>query len=401
MERIVVTGSGVVSALGIGKEVTLKKLLAEESAISTIKHLQTKHLELSVGEVPASDAELKSFLGITADEVINRTSLLGRVALREALDEAGLSQGADHLRIAFVAGNIVGGMEKSEMHYRDFFQNDDYNDYISLHDCGACTEVIAKEFRGRFNLMTTISTACSSAANALILAGNLLRAGYADIVVAGGTDCLSKFHLNGFNMLMILDPQRCRPFDETRRGINLGEAGAFLVLEKEETARRRGAVPVVLLSGYGNACDAFHQTAMSPDGEGAYLAMKKALQMAGLQPGDIDYINAHGTGTENNDVCEGAAVERIFGKQVPPISSTKSYTGHTTAAAGALESVISLLALQHDFIPSNLGFQHPILTLHFAPVAKVIRNVHVRHVLTNSFGFGGNDSSCILSKIQS
>ena len=399
MERIVVTGSGIISALGIGKEITLQKLLAEESAISTVKHLRTKHQELSVGEVPATDEDLKSFLGITKNEIINRTSLLGRVALREALAEANLSNGADGLRIAFVAGNIVGGMEKSEIHYRDFFQNDDFNEYISMHDCGACTEIIAKEFGGRFSLATTISTACSSAANALILGGNLLRAGYADIVVAGGTDCLSKFHLNGFNMLMILDPQRCRPFDETRRGINLGEAGAFLVLEKERAAQRRGSNPIAILSGYGNACDAFHQTAMSPDGEGAYLAMQKALQMAGLRPDDIDYINAHGTGTENNDACEGAAVERLFGERIPPVSSTKSYTGHTTAAAGALESVISLLTIQHQFIPSNLGFSNPIQTLNFTPVKKVIRNADVRHVLTNSFGFGGNDSSCIFSKI--
>jgi len=159
---------------------------------------------------------------------------------------------------------------------------------------------------------------------------------------------------------------------------------------------------LAVLSGYANTCDAYHQTASSPNGEGAYLAMKKALEEANLQPQDIDYINAHGTGTENNDVSEGTAIVRLFGENIPPVSSTKSFTGHTTSAAGCVESVISILALQHNFIPVNLNFSEKMPELPFEPVgANCIRpEKPLQHVLCNSFGFGGNDTSLIFSKIN-
>ena len=199
---------------------------------------------------------------------------------------------------------------------------------------------------------------------------------------------------------MILDHQPCRPFDKNRNGLNLGEGAAYLVLEREEVARSRGIIPLCQLSGYSNRCDAFHQTASSPDGEGAYLAMRDALTMAVLQPSDIDYINAHGTGTPNNDESEGHAMMRIFGDAVPLVSSTKSYTGHTTSASGGVEAVISILSLIQNFVPANLNFSEKMDSLNFTPVTEVKQGLELRHVLTNSFGFGGNDSSCIFSKIS-
>ncbi|MBO4504300.1 MAG: beta-ketoacyl-[acyl-carrier-protein] synthase family protein [Bacteroidales bacterium] len=399
MERIVVTGTGIVTSLGMGKSVTLKMLLSGQRAIGTLQHLHTKHTDIPAGEVPYDDGELRDFLGIPANKKITRTSLLGRVALKEALAEAHLQTASDK-RVAFINGNTVGGMEKSERFYHHFLNDNERNDYIALHDCGACTDLIAEEYGGKFELITTISTACSSAANAIILGANLIREGKADIAVVGGTECLSLFHLNGFNSLMILDNDPCRPFDAERHGLNLGEGAAYIVIEGESTAARRGIAPLCQLSGYGNACDAFHQTATSPNGEGAYRAMRQALASSGLTPDDIDYINAHGTGTDNNDLCEGIAMMRIFGDQMPPVSSTKSYTGHTTSAAGGVESVISILALQHQFIPANIGFKTPIAEHNFRPVDHVVKDAALQHVLTNSFGFGGNDSSCIFSTLD-
>jgi len=399
VSKIVVTGTGIITSLGVGKEETLRKLLNEESSIHPIRHIATKHQHLPSGEVAFDDEALKQMLHYDTDAKITRTSLLGRVALQEALEEAQLSN-SEGARIAFISGNTVGGMEKSEQFYNDFLTNNDKNEYIALHDCGACTDIMADQFGGKFNLITTISTACSSAANAIILGANLIKEGRADIAVVGGTECLSKFHINGFNTLMILDQEPCRPFDANRHGLNLGEGAAYLVIESEASAQRRQATPICELSGYGNTCDAFHQTATSPDGEGAYLAMSKALANSGLKPSDIDYINAHGTGTGNNDECEGIAMMRVFGDQMPPVSSTKSYTGHTTSAAGGVESVISILALTHNFIPANLRYEDCIEGHTFKPEAHTREQVPIKHVLTNSFGFGGNDSSCIFSAMD-
>lgn len=400
MTKIVVTGIGIISALGNGQEETLRGLRDGKTAVGPIRILQTKHHELPVGEVSLSDKELRQIIGMPASTATNRTTLLARVALKEAIAEAQLGP-ADSDAIVLISGNTVGGMDKSEQYYRDFQQNDNRNEYIGLHDCGSCTEMIAKEFPGQFKFITTISTACSSAANAVILGANLIKDGTAEIAVVGGTECLSKFHLNGFNTLMILDHEPCKPFDAHRNGLNLGEGAAYLVIETEESALRRNVPILCELSGYGNSCDAFHQTATSPNGEGPYLAMRQALQSSGLSANDIDYVNAHGTGTPNNDECEGNAMMRVFGDNMPPISSTKAYTGHTTSAAGSVESVISILALKHQFIPANLHYSSPIEGHSFKPVTEVRENVPLRHVLTNSFGFGGNDSSCIFSAYQS
>ena len=396
---IVITGMGVISALGRGIETTADRLVRSESGVGRMRYLNTVHTEIPVAEVPFSDDNLREMLGIASGFSITRTSLLGRVALREAVEMARL-KGNDNQRVAFLSGTTVGGMEKSEQFYKDFLTNDLRNEYIALHDCGACTDMIAQEYPGRITMQTTISTACSSAANAIIFGADLLRCGRTDLVIAGGTECLSKFHLDGFNTLMILDSEPCKPFDKNRHGLNLGEGAAYVVMETRENAAHRGVQPICQLSGYANQCDAYHQTASSPEGEGAFLAMSKALQSANLKPTDIDYINAHGTGTPNNDESEGKAMMRVFGDKVPLVSSTKAHTGHPTSAAGGIESVISILALTRNFVPANLNFSEKIDTLNFTPVTETITNIKLQHVLCNSFGFGGNDSSCIFSKIN-
>lgn len=393
---IVITGAGIVSAIGIGKAETLTSLQEERSGIRPLRYLKTEHHEFPVGEVQLSNDEMCDMLGIDPDtQPTTRTALMGMIALQEALQQARIT--ADMMpQIPLISGTTVGGMDKSELYYLDFLENDSRNEYIRTHDCGACTEMIAGHF-GRFRMLTTLSTACSSAANAVITGAELIRAGHAECVVVGGSECITKFHLNGFNSLMILDHEPCRPFDESRSGLNLGEGAAWLVLESAGHAARRGAASLARLAGYGNACDAFHQTATSPDGEGPYLAMQQAVAMAGITPGQVDYINAHGTGTGNNDISESTAIRRLFGVQVPPVSSTKAFTGHTTSASGTIEAVICLLAMQHSFLPVNLRFHNAgeCLTPVHIPTTK-----HLRYVLSNAFGFGGNDSALLLERID-
>jgi 3-oxoacyl-[acyl-carrier-protein] synthase-1 len=288
-------------------------------------------------------------------------------------------------------------MDLSEKFYRRFLTDHSHGRlrHIVGHDCGDNTETLARTL-GIEGFISTINTACSSSANAIMAGARMIRLGLLDRAVTGGTDALTLFTLNGFNSLMILDREPCRPLDETRNGLNLGEGAGFLVLESEESVRKSGKAVLGEVSGYGNACDAHHQTASSPEGNGAFLSMKQALESADLAPGDIDYINAHGTGTRNNDLSEGIAMERIFGTAVPAVSSTKSYTGHTLGAAGAIEAVISILALENGNIYPNLRFSQQMNELNFKPVTR-LKSQPIRHVMSNSFGFGGNNSTLIFS----
>lgn len=397
-ERILITGAGIVSALGLGVEATYSALLQGESRIGRIRHLHTEHTEFPVGEVDMSNDGMASLLGVSYPVSRLRTVMMGMMAAREAVDMAGLSAG-DMSRSALVSGTTVGGMDHTEEHFHSFMEaGDTGGDYEAMkyNDCGASTELLAASL-GRFRMVTSTSTACSSAANAIILGANLIRAGLVDMAVVGGTEALTRFHLNGFNTLMILDTERCRPFDRDRSGINLGEGAAYLVLESERSALARSARVLAELSGYANACDAFHQTATSDDGEGAFLAMSRALAMAGIEPQRVDYVNAHGTGTPNNDRCELAAMRRIWGDRLPPFSSTKAFTGHTTSASGSIEAVICLLSITRGLIPRNIGWTSPIEE-GAVPVLDNVTGADIRYVVDNSFGFGGNDSSLVFSK---
>lgn len=374
--RVLITGAGIISALGAGVSATLRALKEGRSGVAPVSYLDTEHRELPVGEVKATNAELAETLGVGYPASELRTVLLGICAAREAVASAALTP-ADIRRAAFINGTTVGGMDKTESHFAEVFNSNAAtpdSEELRYNGCGSAGDIIA-DATGHFGMVTTSSTACSSAANAIIMGANLIKSGLAEIVVAGGAESLTRFHLNGFNSLMILDKERCRPFDRDRAGINLGEGAAYVVLESASSAARRGSKPLAELTGYANACDAYHQTATSDEGEGAYLAMRKAMDMASLTPGDIDYINAHGTGTPNNDASELAAMERIWGPALPRFSSTKSLTGHTTSASGSIEAVICMLAMRDD--------------------------AQLRHVVSNSFGFGGNDSTLIFSRTES
>lgn len=396
--RIVITGEGIVSAIGIDKTSVSDSLRLQQTGIGEMRYLSSIHKELPVGEVKLSNGELKTRLHLPQSKVVSRTTLLGIEAVRQALEQAQITKDSKKkpMRIVLISGTTVAGMDITEEMFSDMLEGKAPTTCLEHHQCGACTADIATYF-GVFTDYTTISTACSSAANALILGAEMLKAGDADIVVAGGTEALSKFHLNGFNSLMILDHERCRPFDATRAGLNLGEGAAYVVLEREEEALLRGAKVDAWLAGYGNACDAFHQTASSPADTGAQLAMQKALSMAGLKPKEIQWVHAHGTGTPNNDTSESVAIQSVFERVNPFVSSTKGFTGHTTSAAGAVSAVISILAMQQGFVPGNLGFNN-LIENGITPTMGV-DDVNLEHVMVNAFGFGGNDSSLILSKV--
>lgn len=386
---ISITGAGIICAIGNDRVSVLDSLRNRESGVRSVKYLETVHGELPVGEVQMSDDEMKAMLGLASDTVVSRTSLMGALAIKQALSQAGIEK-TEGRRVALISGTTVGVMDVTEMEYHRNKAVLNVRDLPKGNECGKSTEQMAALAGLEDVELCTVSTACSSALNSIIVGAEMLRHSEADIVIAGGSEALSRFHLNGFNSLMILDGRPCRPFDAGRAGLNLGEGAAFVVMQKDASR------PLAYVSGYGNRCDAFHQTASSENGEGAFLAMTEALESAGLKASDIDYVNAHGTGTQNNDMSESRALSRVFGDNIPPVSSTKGFTGHTTSASGAIETVICLLAMQNDMIPANLGWEKPSPGL--VQPSMGVENTVLNNVMCNSFGFGGNDSSLVLSR---
>lgn len=394
--KIWITGIGTTSSIGMNVEESLDALISGRRGLAPVTILDTIHKdEFKVGEIALSDKHLMEVLEIPASSYkdYTRTSLIGMIAAREAILHSGINI-SDGVTTALVSATTVGGMDKTE---REYPSGNISSGFVATHPCGDSTNKIA-DFLGHMGYRTTLSTACSSGANAIIHAARLIKHGYVDRAIAGGVDALSKFTLNGFNSLMILDSDECRPFDRDRKGLNLGEGAGFLVLEADHTLARDEARKICRLSGYANANDAHHQTASSPDGRGAFDAMQAALSMSAVGPDEIDYINAHGTGTQNNDASEGAALLRIFGDALPPFSSTKAYTGHTLGAAAGIEAVYSALAIQKGLIFPGLGFAKPMDIPAISPCIRMERGLNIRHVLSNSFGFGGNNSTLIFSK---
>jgi len=394
-ERVFVTGIGIICAIGKNTGETFASLRATRSGISHLSILDSIHRDtLPAGEIKLTNEELGDLAGITDLDMHPRTALLGLIAAEEAVKNAGIDPKDIHFRTGIISASTVGGMDKTEINYRKYNLGKPYNNFVLTHDCGDSTEKIAVRLGFR-DMVSTVSTACSSSANSIMFGARLIRHGLLDRALAGGTDAMSKYTLNGFHTLMILDKQPCRPFDKNRMGLNLGEGAAFLVLESEKALG--GRIPLCELSGYANANDAYHQTASSPDGYGPYLSMSQALSYSGIHPGEIGYINAHGTGTDNNDLTEGIAIERIFGQDIPLVSSTKPFTGHTLGAAAAVEAVISILSIKNQMVFPNLNFHDKMDELHFEPLKEMITGKNLRHVLSNSFGFGGNDSTLIFS----
>lgn len=391
--KLSVTGVGCITAIGNNVPEQLVSLIAGKTGVAAISRLETVHsATFPLGEVKLSNAALSAILSLNSrqEKQFTRTALLGAIAAKEALQAAKIDL-TDGQKTAFVSSTTVGGMDRTE---NIIYQDDDDVSFVNSHLCGASTASIA-DYLGITDYTATISTACSSGANAIMHAVRLIQHGTVDRAIVGGVDALCKFTLNGFNSLQILDTSWCKPFDKDRKGLNLGEGAGFIVLEKQssEVATRQ----ICRLVGYANANDAFHQTASSPDGVGAFKAMQGALKMAEIEPSEVDYINAHGTGTGSNDITEAIAIERVFGEQIPPYSSTKPYTGHTLAASAGVEAVFSVLAIQHNLIYPSLNISNAMPELKQKPNEVLLQNREVNTVLSNSFGFGGNSSSLLFS----
>jgi 3-oxoacyl-(acyl-carrier-protein) synthase len=386
---------GLISAIGDSVEENRDSLQHSRSGIGLIRFYQTAYAgRLPAAEVKYSTEELKKKLFSRPDPTITRTSLLALHAVEEAIRDSGLSQNdISSTDTALVGATTVGGMCLTDELYHDATSKNGGTPYLSSYDYASVTMAIQERF-GISGEVSTINTACSSSANSILYGARLIRHGFARRVIVGGAESLAKFTINGFNALNILSSKACTPFDRDRNGLNLGEGAAFLVMEREEDLK--GKKSYAVLSGFGNKNDAYHPSSNSPEGLGPFLSMKEALDSSGLNAGDISYINAHGTGTENNDETESRAMIRLFEK-VPPFSSTKSFTGHTLGAAGAVEAVYSILGLFHQEAYPSLSFQNPIPETGLIPVRHFIKQP-MQHIMSNSFGFGGNCSTLIFSK---
>lgn len=399
-ERVFITGYGIITSIGNNAEENFQSLVNRKVGFGPLEFLDTVHKQtLPACEVKLSEKDLCKMAGVGPNDGFTRTSLLGLIALKEAIRHAELT-GEEVVSSGFISATTTGGIREFEQFFGELMNPSAEGNFVQFTDTATSGEHCERiaEHLGIRRYLSTISTACSSSANSLMHGAQLIKHKRLDRVICGGAEALSKFTLNGFNTLMILDSEHCRPFDVTRNGLNLGEGAAYIILESESAVREKNKKVIGELKGYGNANDAFHQTASSPDGAGAYNAMHQALSSANILPSDVDYINAHGTATENNDISEGLGIKRLFEGNIPAFSSTKPYTGHTLAAAGSVETVYCLMALQHGMVWPNVNYKNIMPELGIEP-AKELENKTLRYALSNSFGFGGNTSSILLAAV--
>jgi len=405
MTRVVVSGLGVVSPYGAGIKPFWAGLSTGECAIRPLTVIDTEGFRSRIGaEVPA---EVIDGLGVSRRR--SRADRLALSAAREALADADLAR-SDRTDMAILVGAVGGGMLEGESWYWDeTLRREPSSQGGSPQEgspkIGALRSILpvshAEVLGWRLGLggpRETVVMACASGAASIAFGADLIRSGATPLALAGGVDAFTRICFMGFNSLKLLDPDPCRPFDRGRRGMSIGEAAAFLVLEDAEHCRRRGARALGELLGAGVTTDAHHVTAPHPEGEGMMRAMCEALAAAGREPRDIGYINAHGTGTPQNDRVEALSMARVFGEGSVLVSSTKSLIGHTMAAAGSVEAVATLLALQHGLIPPTANLSDPDPDVPFDCVAQTARPVELEAALSNSFGFGGQNVSLIFSR---
>jgi 3-oxoacyl-(acyl-carrier-protein) synthase len=388
----VVTGLGIVAAPGCGVGNIWQAVRAGADGLRPLSLFESPRY----GQVPAGEIR-QNLTALGAPPRGSRSDRLGWLAAREAIAAARLNLENCGDRAGVLLGSSVGGSYDSERFLTALIKRGQMRARPTrFHECVSAVDLIADEF-GLYGPGMAVATACSSGALAIASAAELIMAGEADVMLAGGADSLSRMTWGGFHSLLLVDGAGCRPFDAGRAGMSLGEGAAVLVLEAEETARRRGATILARLSGWGASCDAHHATAPHPQGAGAAAAMQMALRRAGLEPAAIDYINAHGTGTRDNDLAEANALKTVFSNRVPPFSSTKRFFGHALAASGAMEAVLCVEALRQQEIPPNPGFTAADPAIGLEPVTS-LRSAPLTHVMSNSFGFGGNNAVLIFSK---
>jgi 3-oxoacyl-[acyl-carrier-protein] synthase II len=404
--RVVVTGVGVVSPLGLTATSTWDGLVSGRSGVGPITLFDPAGFPVRIaGEVPAFDPV--SVFGKRRARHLDRVTQLALVATTEAMEASKLNVGADPHRVGVLFGTGIGGIGSFEDGVAVLTERGP--DWVSPYTLpmmipNMVAGLVAMEWGIRGYSSCSV-TACSASAHAIGQGLDLVRAGRADAMVCGGSEAaITRVGIAGFAAMKALStrnddpPAASRPFDATRDGFVMGEGSAVLVLEEREAAQRRGAPILAEVAGYGATSDAHHMTQPHPEGDGAVQAMRLACEDAGVRPEDVDYVNAHGTSTPPNDRIETLALKRFFGKKVPPVSSTKSMTGHTLGAAGALESVICIQALNEQTLPPTINQVNPDPDCDLDYVPNQARSASLETAMTNSFGFGGHNATLIFRR---
>jgi len=407
LKRVVVTGLGTVNAAARSVSAFHSALRAGHCGIGPVSVFDPTDFRTQTGGEVQGFKPREMLPRSISLKRLSRSDAMAMVAAIQALSDAGLFPLPDHLRpeMGVVIGGGAGGMLECEAVYRDYLHGSGkkpaYSAFSSF-GCASSADQIAIQLR-LLGPKTTFMTACSSGATAIGYARDLVQTGAAKAIICGGTEPLCRITYSAFNSLQAVDPQYCKPFDKNRQGLSLGEGAGVMILEELAHALQRGAHIYGEVLGYGVSCDAHHMTSPDPEGGGAVLAMGRALEDAGIGPEAVDYINAHGTGTPANDKIETKAIKLLFGERAYqiPVSSSKSMTGHTLGAAGAIEGVVSLLALHHAFIPPTIHCTSPDPDCDLDYVTEGARDAALNIVLSNSFAFGGNNTALVFGKFFS
>ncbi len=399
--RIVVTGIGAVTPVGTDTEEAWRSLLAGKNGVGPVESFDTSAYNVHQG------AEVKGFspegyFEHLAPESVGRASQLAVAAARQAVRDAGLEAAELTPERVGVAMGTTSGEPREVERFNDRYVAGELDrvgdEFMSLYPCHVIAGTIASEL-GFAGPNTMIPAACAAGNYAMAHAFDALRAGRADLMLAGGADSFSRITYTGFARLGAIAPEVCQPFDRNRKGMIPGEGAAVLVLEPLAEALARGARIYAELAGYGLSCDAHHMTGAHPEGAGAVRAMEAALQLAGIHPDEVSYVSAHGTGTPTNDRLETRAVERVFGaSRRVPISSIKSMIGHTMGAASAIEGAVCALAVAEDRVPPTIHFEEPDPECDLDCVPNRSRRLPVKVAMSNAYAFGGNNASVIFKK---
>ena len=403
--RIVVTGIGVVTPIGIGRERFWTNLLKGQSGIGPVRSFDTSAYNVHCG-AEVHDFEIESYFSNLDAAHLGRASQFAIAAACLALADANVEIASLDLERAGVSMGTTSGEPREVERFDDLFISKKLDrvgrEFLALYPSHVIAAHIARELKfAGVNIM--IPTACAAGNYAIAHAFDVLRAGRADLMLAGGSDSFSRITYTGFAQLGAIAPEVCQPFDRYRKGMIPGEGAAVIVLEPLSSAKRRGARVYAEISGYGLSCDAHHMTAAHPNGEGAVRAMQQALEQSGIDPQDVSYISAHGTGTPTNDRLETLAVKRLFGDAAYriPMSSIKSMLGHTMGAASAIEAAVCALSVFDDRIPGTINLKEPDPECDLDYVPNGAREHTVRVAMNNAYAFGGNNASLVLRKCES
>jgi 3-oxoacyl-[acyl-carrier-protein] synthase II len=401
---VIVTGMGIVCAIGEDKDSFWHALSHGKCGIGPVDLFDVSGYRSRIGG-QVRNVDFYSRLSAKECRRLGRCATLGLWAAHEAMEATRIMErDIPPERIGVVLGAGAGGVFEAEQYRRKLYEGRVNLRPSSLMPFPACnlSDAIAN-LHGFHGPRSTIATACSSSATAIGYGAALIRSGRADVIIAGGSESLSELTFSGFNSLRSVDRTTCRPFDRNREGLVLGESGSILVLESQRLADAHGIAGYARVLGYGICADAYHMTSPDPQGEGAEKSMLNALNNAAIAPEAVDYINAHGTGTPVNDKVETLAIKRLFGKRAHsiPVSSIKSALGHCLGAAGGVEAIATVLALRHGVLPPTLNYQEPDpdCDLDYVPNEARVGNIQV--ALSNSFAFGGNNTTLVFEKIGS